>query len=35
MAAAPLYAAAHDSLMLRVAQVCAQAEARAGYFAAS
>lgn len=33
--AAPPYAAAHDSLMRRVAQVCARAEARAGYFAAS
>ncbi|AMJ65717.1 hypothetical protein AXW84_09965 [Hymenobacter sp. PAMC 26628] len=32
---APLYAAAHDSLMRGVAQVYAQAEARAGYFAAS
>ncbi|TPG63583.1 hypothetical protein [Hymenobacter nivis] len=30
-----LYAAAHDSLMYRVAQIHAQAEARAGYFSAS
>lgn len=32
---APFYAAAHDSLLRRVARVYAQAEARAGYFNAS